>query len=216
MKEFKDRLRLAIERAGLKQAEIVERTGINKGALSSYLTGSYKPKQDNTHKLARVLNVSESWLMGFDVPMTPSNLPLRNEVPMPKGGVKIPVLGKVVAGAPCEAIEDIGECIDISPAQAIFGDHFALQIKGYSMSPKIDDGDIVIVQKNFELEDGDTVILSINGDEATCKKVFKQANGIIVQANNPNEFITRFFTYEQIESLPVIILGKVVEIRRRP
>ena len=54
---------------GLKQVDLIERTGINKGALSSYLSGRYKPKQDNIYLLAKALNVSEAWLMGYDVPI---------------------------------------------------------------------------------------------------------------------------------------------------
>ena len=53
----------------LKQTELVEKTGISKGALSSYISGRYVPKQRNIHLLAQALSVSESWLMGYDVPM---------------------------------------------------------------------------------------------------------------------------------------------------
>jgi transcriptional regulator with XRE-family HTH domain len=69
MAEFKDRLAFAINRAGLKQADVVARTGITKSALSSYLSGKYLAKQDNTYRLALVLDVNEAWLMGLDVPM---------------------------------------------------------------------------------------------------------------------------------------------------
>ena len=68
MFEFKDRLRTAIKDSGLKQAEVVERTGISRSSLSEYLSGKYLAKQDNVYKLAFVLNVNEAWLMGYDVP----------------------------------------------------------------------------------------------------------------------------------------------------
>lgn len=55
----------------MKQADIIEITGINKGSISSYLSGRYKPKQDSIYLLAQALNVSETWLMGLDVPMEP-------------------------------------------------------------------------------------------------------------------------------------------------
>lgn len=60
------RLREAMDSCGMKQSDIVERTGINKGALSSYLSGKYEPKQQNLYKLAQALGVSESWLRGVD------------------------------------------------------------------------------------------------------------------------------------------------------
>lgn len=66
-----ERLREIISIRGIKQVEIIEKTGINKGALSSYITGRYTPKQDNIYKLAKVLCVNPGWLMGLDVSMEP-------------------------------------------------------------------------------------------------------------------------------------------------
>lgn len=89
MEEFYVRLNKAFANSGLKQADIVERTGIGKSALSSYFSGKYKPKQENTYKLAQILNVSEAWLMGLDVPMernsTTNNMPFSfNEIELIK------------------------------------------------------------------------------------------------------------------------------------
>lgn len=67
--ETKDRIKEAMELKGIKQAELVEKTGIDKGQISSYLSGKYKPKQVNLELIARALFVDEAWLMGFDVPM---------------------------------------------------------------------------------------------------------------------------------------------------
>ena len=63
------RIQEGMELRGLKQADLVERTGISKGALSSYISGRYVPKQNNTFLIAKALNVNEAWLMGADVPM---------------------------------------------------------------------------------------------------------------------------------------------------
>ena len=63
-----NRLRNAMEQAGKRQADLVRETGIDKGAMSNYLKGKYEPKQDVVYKLARVLNVSEMWLWGYDCP----------------------------------------------------------------------------------------------------------------------------------------------------
>lgn len=67
--ETKDRIREAMKIREIKQAELVERTKIDKGQISSYLSGKYKPKQHNLNLIAQVLSVDEAWLMGFDVPM---------------------------------------------------------------------------------------------------------------------------------------------------
>lgn len=63
------RIQEGMELRGLKQADLVEKTGISKGALSSYISGRYVPKQNNTFLIAKALNVNEAWLMGADVPM---------------------------------------------------------------------------------------------------------------------------------------------------
>ena len=68
------RLKEAIAKRGLKQVDIVNKTGINKGSLSSYINGKYHPKASNIEKLSQVLNVNKMWLLGYDVPMEDSAL----------------------------------------------------------------------------------------------------------------------------------------------
>ena len=63
------RIREGMELRGIKQSELAEKTGISKGALSSYLSERYLPKQNNIFLIAKALNVSEAWLMGGDVPI---------------------------------------------------------------------------------------------------------------------------------------------------
>ena len=75
MAKTSERLQEIISIRNIKQVEIIEKTGISKGALSSYLSGRYVPKQNNIYKLAQVLNVNPAWLMGLDVPMDPAAVP---------------------------------------------------------------------------------------------------------------------------------------------
>lgn len=75
MENTSTRLKKALNLRNLKQIDIVERTGINKGALSSYISGKYEPKQTNIYLLAKALDVNEAWLMGYDVPMERDSLP---------------------------------------------------------------------------------------------------------------------------------------------
>lgn len=63
------RLKEALQIAGKKQADLVRETGLDRGSISSYLSGKYEPKQKAIYKLAQALNVSEAWLLGYDVPM---------------------------------------------------------------------------------------------------------------------------------------------------
>ena len=66
---FANRLQKALNLRNMKQAELVEKTKIDKSLISNYLSGNYKAKQDNLTILAEVLDVSETWLMGYDVPL---------------------------------------------------------------------------------------------------------------------------------------------------
>ena len=75
-----NRIRKAMQKANMKQIDIVRETGIDKGALSSYLKGKYEPKQDVIYKLAKVLNVSEMWLWGYDCPMERPEMQKKNDI----------------------------------------------------------------------------------------------------------------------------------------
>lgn len=74
-----DRLREALIMAGMKQADLVRETGLDRGAISSYLSGKYEPKQKAIYKMARALGVSEAWLLGYDVPAARSDESKKND-----------------------------------------------------------------------------------------------------------------------------------------
>lgn len=67
--EFRVRFKRALEAKGLRAVDVCERTGIPKGAISYYLAGKSQPKQDRLYEIARAIDVSEAWLLGFNVPM---------------------------------------------------------------------------------------------------------------------------------------------------
>lgn len=75
MKTISERIKEALEIRDMKQTDLVKLTGITKGALSSYISGSYEPKQRNIYRISKALNVNEAWLMGLDVPMEKSTDP---------------------------------------------------------------------------------------------------------------------------------------------
>lgn len=206
MKTTSERIKEGMELRGLKQADLVEKTGISKGALSSYISGRYIPKQNNIYLISKALNVSESWLMGNDVPIEKkSDIDIRK-------GITINVLGRVAAGLPIEAIEDIIDTEEITADLARTGTFFGLQIHGDSMEPRMCEGDVVIVRKQDDAESGEIVIATVNGSDATCKRLRKYRDGIELISNNPS-YDPMFFSNEEIENKPVRIIGKVVELR---
>lgn len=124
----------------------------------------------------------------------------------------IPVLGIVPCGEPIEAIEDIIEWIEVVPSQAT--GHFGLIAKGDSMAPYILDGDILIVKHSPVVDSGQIAIVKVNGDDATCKRLIINDAGITLMPYNPT-FQPMIFSPQDVEDKPVIIIGEVVEIRRR-
>ena len=82
------------------------------------------------------------------------------------------------------------------------------------MSPEYLDGDTIILEKVDDCESGQDCVVMVNGNDGTFKRVFKNETGIILQPLNP-EFQPLIYTNEQIKSLPVRVIGKVVELRRK-
>lgn len=121
---------------------------------------------------------------------------------------KIPVLGKVKAGYNYLAQENIIDYIAFNIDGADKENYYALYVIGDSMEPLFDDGDIVIVHKQNDFNNGDNCVILINGDEATIKKVYKGTTGIKLQAVNPY-YPPRIFTEEEIRDLPVKVIGVV-------
>ena len=127
-------------------------------------------------------------------------------------GITINVLGRVAAGIPIEAVENIIDTEEISEDLSRTGDFFGLQIHGDSMEPRMYEGDVVIVRQQEDAETGDIVIALINGNDATCKRLTKYSGGIALTSLNP-KYDPMMFSNEEIISKPVKIIGKVVELR---
>ena len=126
---------------------------------------------------------------------------------------KIPVLGSVKAGVPLEAITDILGYEEIPKMWTTQGSFFGLHIKGDSMMPYFMDGDVVIVKKQSEAENGDIVIALVNGNDACCKKYYRNSNGVTLHSLNP-AYEPMVFSPEEVDTLPVQVIGIVIELRR--
>ncbi len=186
--------------------KVAKETGITQTTLSAWKNGKITPKTDTLQKIADYFGVSLDYLTGNSV--------VQNKK---VNSVKIPVLGKVSAGIPIEAIENFecDEWEEIPKDMTNNWEYFALKIKGKSMEPKFSEGDIVIVRKQQSIESGEIGVVIVNGNDATIKKVIKQPEGILLIALNQEVFQPKFYDNNQIENLPVKILGKVVELRAK-
>ena len=181
---------------GYTQAQLGDKINLAESTISLYESGKRFPDKDTLKKISTVLQTPISILMGETIK-----------------GIRVPVLGNVPAGIPLEAITDILDYEEISPALAACGEYFALRIKGDSMAPRICDGDVVIVKKESAVDSGDVAIVMVNGNEATCKEVQFGQSGLTLIGWNVAAFSPMFFTKEDVEKLPVRIIGRVVEVR---
>lgn len=196
---------------GMTLEELGDKVGVGKSTVRKWENGMIaNMKRDKIANVAKVFGVSPSYLMGWDNNVAP----IVNGTKQKKKGVTINVLGRVAAGMPIEAIEDIIDTEEISEDMASTGDFFGLLINGNSMEPKFSSGDVVIVRQQNDAESGDIVIATINGDEATCKRLRKYRDGIELVSTNPN-YEPMFYSNEEIINRPVKIIGKVVELRAK-
>lgn len=180
------RLRNVFEKSGLTQTEVCEKTGINKGALSSYLSGRYFPKQKTIDKLSKVFNVSINYLMGFEPEHSQkgdsSDLTGITNISFPASR-PIPILGDICAGEGtwCEDNFEGHFFIDSSVKA-----DFCVRVRGDSMiDAGIRDGDLAFIKRTYDYKDGNIYAVRINSDcEAVLKKVFWQDDTIVLNPCN--------------------------------
>lgn len=189
---------------GLTQKDVAREIGVTEATVSRWESGEISNmRREKIMKLSELLQLSPSVIM---------DLPDKKQPLNHTGYIRIPVLGRVAAGIPIEQIEDIEDYEDIKVPIGSENDYFALRISGDSMQPLIRDGSVVIVHKQEDADSGEIVIATVNGDDATCKRLKKYADGIMLISVNP-AYDPMVFEKGDVNSLPVNILGKVVEVR---
>lgn len=199
-KNIKER-RNALE---MSQDTLASLTGYkDRSSIAKIERGVVDIPESKIREFAKALRTTPSELLGFDG-IEPTQLDLT---------YSIPVLGRVAAGYGKEAVEEIIGSIEVSPALKRRGELFALLIKGDSMVPELRDGDTVVVQKTDEADTGDLVIALVNGSDATCKRLQRYAEGLALLPTNPAYEPMRF-SQSEIDTMPVRILGKVIQLIR--
>ena len=202
---FSKNLKKYMNEYNINNRELSNIVGVSESTVGKWLLKKTIPRMGIIEKLANYFNIEKSDLLEEK----------EENSPQQSVGIRIPVLGRVAAGIPLEAIQNIDDWEEISPQMAKSGDFFALKINGESMHPEIKNGDTVIVKKQSDIDSGDIAIVLINGNDATCKQVQKQQTGITLIGYNVGVYSPTFYTNKEIEDLPIVILGKVVEVRRK-
>lgn len=188
----------------LSMKETASQLGMPYTTYVSYEKGDREPNSDVLIKLADFYSTTIDFILNAK-----PNVSIESNV-----SCQVPVLGYVKAGIPMSAIENIIDYEEISQEMARKGEYFGLKIKGDSMEPKISDGDVVIVRKQEQVENGDVAVVLINGDEATVKKFYQTDAGVKLVSTN-STYDPFFFTKDEVNSLPVTVIGKVVELRAK-
>lgn len=203
-------LRELRKKQGLTMKQLGEIIGASESTVSLYENGRREPSHETLLKLAEYFGVSVDYILRGEASEAEFLHPAQ---PRPHG-VRIPVLGDVAAGVPIEAVTDILDYEEIEESLAHTGQFFGLRIKGASMEPRMKDGDVVIVRQQETADTGDTVVVLVNGDSATVKKIKYAPNGITLLPTNPMHD-PLFYTVAEVESLPVRVIGRVVELRAK-
>lgn len=191
----------------LTQEQLCSVLGLKLGTYRNYEQGIRELDGDLLIQFADFYDVSTDYILGRE-----------NAIQgiQKAGPIRINVLGRVPAGVPVEAVEDIIDWEELDPREYDSSkSYFGLLVTGESMSPKYLDGDIVIIEQTEDADSGKDVIAYVNGQDATLKRLVKYGNGNVdLKPLNP-AYQTMTFTQDEIEIKPVRIIGIVKELRRK-
>ncbi|MBQ6677429.1 MAG: helix-turn-helix domain-containing protein [Clostridia bacterium] len=190
------------QQRNLLQKDVAAALGVDRTTYLRYENGATEPDFVTAGKLADFFDVTVDYILG------------REPKSSTKSIVLIPVYARVTAGVPVEALTEIIDYEEIPERMARNGQHIAFRVSGHSMEPKISDGDVVIVRVQPDIEDGDIAVVTVNGDDGIVKKIKKTPKGVSLISFNP-AYDPLFYNNDEVNDLPVRIVGRVVELRAK-
>lgn len=208
------------EEKGMSQDELARLVGFkSRSSINKIEMGVNDITQSKLIAIANALHVSPGELMSEDKEVaSPADLSSRlpNMVSIEARTFRVPIVGRVAAGRPIVADEEIIGYEYIDNKYSKDGhEYFGLRIVGKSMEPTIMDGDIVIVRRQNYVENGEIAIVLIDGEEATAKEVKESADGITLIGHNAAVYTPHFYSAQEVKNLPVQIIGRVVQSIRK-
>ncbi len=205
-------LKLLRKNKGVSQTEVANALGITQVAYSYYELGKREPSFDTLQALADYFGVSVDAVLGRDAPAP--NFGKTAPVPLTGKTVPVPIVGRVKAGYDGLAEQVIEGYMELEEgAVNRWSDACLLKVWGDSMEPELIAGDYVVITKQAEVRSGDLAVICINGDEGTVKRVRMDGAGLdLIPANSA--YGTLHFTPEQVQTLPVQIIARVVRVIR--
>ena len=197
---------------GYTQKEIASMVNVSEATVSRWESGEIaNMRRDRINVYAKALKVDPSFIMTGECGEAYDSLMQRvGAIPLSITGT-IPVLGRVAAGMPLYAQENIESYISVDYPN--HNEYTALRVNGDSMNAaRIDDGDIIIIRKQYIVENGEIAVVIVNGDDATVKRYHRDGNIVTLtpQSYNPEHTVQIY----SLKDVPIRIFGKVVEVRR--
>lgn len=187
---------------GVKPSDVAKAVGISSSVFTDWKKGRYTPKADKLYALAKYFDVPMEFFFDEDVLISQ----IQDNI---KGYLKDRPLYRASAGQ--GAYNDTYTSDSISMGEE--GYEYAT-IVGDSMLPELRDGDVIKILPTPQTTPKDYTLIKINGDDVTCKFVEVVDNGIWVRALNKEVFVDRFYNIQDVLTLPITIIGKVVAFRR--
>lgn len=230
--EILENIRALCKKEGIGLTTLEKEMGWGRGSIGKIKNAKRKPALDKLQKIAERFGVSVSEIAGDDLAnphrkniirvyspeeQERNRSKLANLFALDTGlrySKRIPVLGRVAAGIPIEAQQEVLDWEEVTGEMALSGEYFCLRIDGDSMEPKFSKGDVIIVRQQDTAEDGNYVVALVNGSDAVCKRLKKYEDGIALVSTNP-AYAPMYFTAQEIETRPVRILGVVKELRAK-
>lgn len=221
-----NRIKELRKQKGITQEELGRILDVGKATISNYESEKRQLTADILQKLAEYFGVSTDEILGLDnakpepigKPVDPAEFPpqtlIRQPLPDPENETAlIPILGSVRAGYDYIAEQEMLGWLKVEENfAALHRKAYALYVKGDSMAPEIHHNDIAICLPDQEIRDNDVAVVCVNGDEGTVKRVRFDADGLTLLPANPR-YKPHHYSAEDVDTLPVILQAKVIEIR---
>lgn len=209
---FAENLNYIRNKKNWSKSKLGELVGVNQTTIGRWETKEIKPSIDNVEEVAKVLNIPLPDMLIKDLRFDNADFEDTSDI------VMIPVYGTIKAGIPIESQSDIIEYVDIPKRWTNGGKKFyGLKISGDSMHPKYLEDDIVIFEQNDDIEayKNKDVAVMINGTESTFKQIKIREDGITLIPYNIGAYDVMMFSKEEVENLPIKVVGIAREKRTR-
>lgn len=190
---------------GWNQQELAEKIGTTQQVISRYESGDRDPKASVIAAMSSALGVTVSYLLGMDD--DPNVIQMRRSPSHP-----MPVVGRIAAGTPREAIYQAGETHEMP--EDLWEAHpggFWLEVSGNSMNRLFAEGTLVLVDPDEEVRNGDVGVVFVNGDDATLKRVYYDGETVRLhpESHDP-EYQDRIIDRDDPDAPEVRVLGRAV------